>query len=77
MQQLAEGELHLDDALARTGRPELVQQSPYWVSNETGAPVAFWLAASLQDAPASAPGVQPVANLQITFETVRRARLWT
>lgn len=62
MQQLATGELHLDDALARAPRPGLAQQSPYWVSNETGAAVTFWLAANAQDAAWSAPGATDLAT---------------
>lgn len=65
VQQLASGELHLDDALARATRPELVQQSPYWVKNETGATVTIWLASGLQAAPASAPGANLVALLMV------------
>lgn len=55
VKHLASGELHLDDALARAPHPGLAQQSPYWVSNDTGAAATFWLAANAQDAPWSAP----------------------
>lgn len=55
-QQMATGGWHLVDAFAAEARPSAAQQSPYWVSNETGASVAFWLAASAHGAPTSAPG---------------------
>ena len=57
VQRLVAGTWHLDQALTHSEHSRLAVQSPYWVSNDTGCAVDFWLVSTPEEAHNLMPGV--------------------